>query len=44
MDLLLRAAGFKPLRFHAGFDSGARVDASTWHVVCLARAAPQADR
>jgi SAM-dependent methyltransferase len=39
MDLLLRAAGFEPLRWLAGYSATAPIDASTWHVVGLARAA-----
>jgi SAM-dependent methyltransferase len=38
MDLLLRNAGLEPIRFLAGFDESAAIDAETWHVVALARA------
>ena len=37
MDLLLHSSGFEPLQWLAGFQSEARVDDSTWHVVVLAR-------
>ena len=38
MAVLLDASGFDPLRWYAGYDVTAPIDASTWHVLALARA------
>ena len=37
MDFFFRQTGFEPMKWFAGFDRDAQVDASTWHVVVLAR-------
>jgi SAM-dependent methyltransferase len=37
MDLLLRIAGFTPLRFTAGFTTNDRIDETTWHILGVAR-------
>ena len=37
MDFFFRQTGFEPIKWFAGFDAEAPVDASTWHVVVLAR-------
>jgi SAM-dependent methyltransferase len=38
MDCLLAGSGFDVIRWYSGFSKIGRIDASTWHIVALARA------
>lgn len=40
MDVLLRTAGFQPVRWQDGFDEAAPVTGATWHVVVVAQREP----
>jgi SAM-dependent methyltransferase len=43
-SLLLTVAGFRPIQWCAGYDVELSIDASTWHIVVLARVDARSDR